>query len=468
MPYQAMVFEILQAGPGDVFEERRAIAEAIETWTQRHGYQMGVVMRPVMWETDTYPELGGDPQAIINKQLAGRCDAVIAVFATRLGTGTPRAPSGTAEEIERFHSQGKPVAIYFSEGSADLTRLDAVQFQALQDYRRALKDRGMYRSYRSIPDLRRLIDQHLVALGYSLQAPLQAEEPQQVGAATIFEPTETDMRVLATLGRVVVATGYNKAHSLSLPEAPELAGISMDDIFESIRVLRVQGLTTIDDPSYHRWEVGLTSDGLEMWLLNFVPNYDQQQRQIAAAVAEDDIRDPTDVANKTGIPSIVVEHVLQRWAARKLVILNRLYNGTRIDRISSEIRCLAQSSAASDRTDATAASRRDAMDRGPRYRTVARLIGVDVVALSDFGGEIGDPVAAAVKVDGWTVVQVLAPALRRSWHQNTEEHFRDEVRRLAQTHHLLGRRGPVRLMFDPPQESTETRDEAGGEPVDRG
>lgn len=116
MPYQATVVEILLAGPGDVVEERREIAEAIETWNQRHSHQMNIVMRPVTWETDTYPELGGDSQAIINRQLTGQCAAVIAVFATRLGTTTPRAASGTAEEIDRFYAEGKPVAVYFSNG----------------------------------------------------------------------------------------------------------------------------------------------------------------------------------------------------------------------------------------------------------------------------------------------------------------------------------------------------------------
>lgn len=36
MSYQATVVEILLAGPGDVTDERREIAEAIERWNQRH------------------------------------------------------------------------------------------------------------------------------------------------------------------------------------------------------------------------------------------------------------------------------------------------------------------------------------------------------------------------------------------------------------------------------------------------
>jgi hypothetical protein len=154
MSYQATVVEILLAGPGDVARERREIADTIETWNQRYAHHMNLVMRPVMWETDAYPELGDDPQATINRQLAGRCAAVIAVFATRLGTATPRASSGTPEEIDRFVAEGKPVAVCFSEGQADTSRIDVDQLQALRAYRVSLSGRGLYRGYESVADLR--------------------------------------------------------------------------------------------------------------------------------------------------------------------------------------------------------------------------------------------------------------------------------------------------------------------------
>lgn len=465
MSYQATVVEILLAGPGDVVEERLLITDAIETWNQRHSHHMGLVMRPVKWEADTFPELGGDPQAIINKQLAGRCDAAIAVFAARLGTATPRDVSGTAEEIERFVAEGKPVSVYFSEGQADLTSLNGAQFEALRRYQQSLRDRGTYRGYKSISDLRQLIDQLLPALGYRFQAPQQADKPQQVGARTSFEPDEIDMRVIAAIGRLMVESGSSRISSLILQKEPELSDVSEGRIFESLRVLRARSLATGAD-GQGRWEVGLTSDGLEMWLLNFVPNHDRTQRQIAEAIVLDNIRDPALLPETTRTPSLIVEHVLQRWVDRGLVIINGLYDGLRIDRFSDQIRQLAEGDV--DRAPVVAVDPSDnPIDFGARYRTVAEFIGVDVVALSDFGGELGDPVAAAVKVDGFTVVQVVAPSVRSDWGQQMEDRFRSEVRRLAVSHDLLGRRGQVRLVFDPPQSSAETRDEASGEPVDR-
>jgi hypothetical protein len=355
--------------------------------------------------------------------------------------------------------------VYFSEGQADIPRIDIGQLQALRDFRESLRSRGLYWGYQSVADLRRLIDHLLTALSYRFQAQQQAHEPQQVGARTDFEPTETDMSVLATVGRSVAETGRSHTNALYLQEAPELAGVSQEDIFESVRVLKSRDLVTgANGLGQGRWEIGLTSDGLEMWLLNFVRDYGTVQRKIAQAIALENVRDPALLSKETGIPATVVDHVLRRWAARSLLIINPLYDGWRIDRVSPQLRQLAEGSA--DREWSGAGAGQDS-DQRPRYRTVAKFIGVDVVALSGFGGELGDPVAAAVKVNGWTVVQVVAPAARSDWGPEVEEEFRAQVRRLAASHELLGRLGEVRVVFDPPQSSAEARDVTAGELVER-
>jgi hypothetical protein len=142
-------------------------------------------------------------------------------------------------------------------------------------------------------------------------------------------------------------------------------------------------------------------------------------------------------------------------------------DGSRVDRYNEEIRQLGEAVSESVAIESGNAWNRGILERTPRYRTVAEFIGVDVVALSDFGGELGDPIAAAVKVDGWTRLQILAPSERSTWDPATEERFRNDVRRLASSHDLLERKGPVRLVFDPLQSSTETRDESSGEPIER-
>ena len=114
MAFQTTVYNILVAGPSDVEQERREIALAIDAWNQRHSDHMKMMMRPVKWETDSAPELGDDPQALVNRRIADRCDAVVAVFGAQVGSSTPRAISGTVEELSRFEGAGKPTMLYFS------------------------------------------------------------------------------------------------------------------------------------------------------------------------------------------------------------------------------------------------------------------------------------------------------------------------------------------------------------------
>ena len=477
MPYSAHAFEVLVAGPSDVSDARRSVSDAIETWNQRHSGHMGVVMRPVAWETDIYPDLGTDAQAIINRQLAGRCDAVIAIFADRLGTLTPRGASGTAEEIERFVAEGKPVTVYFSNAPINRTAFNVEQFEKLNTFKELLRKQGLHGSFDSLEHLRAQLDQHLALLGNRFHGLIRAESPEQVDASTGFEPNETDMQVIAAMGRIVFEKGENRVHAFSLYTAPELTGVAQGDIQTSVRVLNRFNLTMLlmaqesadlPSPGYNRYELGLTSNGFELWFLNFARNYARDKQRIASAIVKDGLRTPTEIGEALDLPLLLVNHVIERWAQRKWLVVNPLYDSVSIDRATRPIVELAQSAARQHVPVDEPTLKDQTMAQVPAFRTLAEFVGVDVVALSAFGGEYGDVIAAAIKVSGHTVVQVVAPATRPTWDADTEERFRSAVRRLAKTHPLLGREGPVRLVFDPPQTSAEVRDETTGESVDRG
>ena len=51
--------------------------------------------------THTTPEMGNDPQTLINKQILEDCDLLLGVFWTKIGTETEKYPSGSVEEIEK-------------------------------------------------------------------------------------------------------------------------------------------------------------------------------------------------------------------------------------------------------------------------------------------------------------------------------------------------------------------------------
>jgi hypothetical protein len=108
------------------------------------------------------------------------------------------------------------------------------------------------------------------------------------------------------------------------------------------------------------------------------------------------------------------------------------------------------------------------MDGTSPYRVVdSGAIGVDEITLEAFGAYLSDTYAAVIKVDGDTVVLVLAPASRGGWEERTEHQFRAAVRDAARAHHLFDRIGTVTILFDPTETQRTTNTGSLGEPVER-
>lgn len=134
----ATVFRVLIASPSDVVEEREVLANVVLDWNAAHSAAESIVLMPVKWETHAHPACGDYPQALINKQIVDDCDILIGAFWSRLGTATPVAPSGTAEEIERLRSKGKNVLLYFSTAPLPQSH-DPEQWRMLKEYQRTLQ-----------------------------------------------------------------------------------------------------------------------------------------------------------------------------------------------------------------------------------------------------------------------------------------------------------------------------------------
>jgi hypothetical protein len=58
MAFEAKVFRILVASPGDVGEERNVIPEIINEWNAVNDIRSENIMMPVKWETHSAPLLG--------------------------------------------------------------------------------------------------------------------------------------------------------------------------------------------------------------------------------------------------------------------------------------------------------------------------------------------------------------------------------------------------------------------------
>lgn len=161
MSYVAKTFNVLIASPGDVASERAIIRDVVYEWNAVHSSTRNIVLLPIGWESHSSPEMGGSPQSIINNQILGKCDLLVGVFWTRIGTKTDEYASGTVEEIERHIATGKPAMLYFSEQPVALDSVDMTQFEKLKEFKQSCKGRGLYESYDSHSDFKTKFYRHL-------------------------------------------------------------------------------------------------------------------------------------------------------------------------------------------------------------------------------------------------------------------------------------------------------------------
>ncbi|MCC2975987.1 DUF4062 domain-containing protein [Sphingomonas sp. PL-96] len=152
--FDAKVLKILIASPGDVDEERQAIPEVIARWNNTNSETSKVVLLPVKWETHSAPLMGDRAQGVINDQMVTTCDMAIGVFWTRLGSPTGASESGTAEEIDWFIKNSKPVMLYFSSRSIDPTKLDIDQYKGLKEFEKRMQKIGLTGAYANLADFR--------------------------------------------------------------------------------------------------------------------------------------------------------------------------------------------------------------------------------------------------------------------------------------------------------------------------
>jgi DNA-binding transcriptional ArsR family regulator len=160
MAYSATVYEVFIASPSDVQTEKDIVKSVVYEWNASHSRTRGIVLQPVEWKTHSVPEMGGRPQALLNKQILEPGDLLVAIFRTRLGTPTGEAVSGTVEEIDQHMKAGKPVMIYFSSSiPADA----AADYAPLSTVKQAYRDRGICAEFDNESDFRAKFARHLAA-----------------------------------------------------------------------------------------------------------------------------------------------------------------------------------------------------------------------------------------------------------------------------------------------------------------
>lgn len=161
MSYRANAFNVMIASPGDVASERSIIRDVVYEWNAVHSSTRKIVLLPIGWESHSSPEMGASPQSIINNQILDKCDLLVGVFWTRIGTATDDFDSGTVEEIEKHVESGKPAMLYFSSQPVAMDTVDLEQVARLKAFKDSCRGRGLYESYDSHSDFKEKFYRHL-------------------------------------------------------------------------------------------------------------------------------------------------------------------------------------------------------------------------------------------------------------------------------------------------------------------
>ncbi len=163
MPRNVLEFRVVVASPSDLFEMRKAVFDVIDELNRAFEIQK-VAIRGLGWEEYVTPGIGSSAQDVVNKQLLVEYDILVAMFATKLGTPTPNAASGTIEEIDNAIANvaspmGKHrVQVYFRDKLDGISNISVDEFKGLFEFRECLKSRGiLFGLFKDRDDLQREI-----------------------------------------------------------------------------------------------------------------------------------------------------------------------------------------------------------------------------------------------------------------------------------------------------------------------
>lgn len=161
MSYQANVYQVIIASPGDVPRERQLAREIVYEWNDINSLDKKICLLPVGWEHNSSPEMGGRAQDFINKQILENSDLLIGIFWTRIGSPTGDSISGSVEEIEKHVNSGKPAMLYFSNTPVRPDSIDQKQYEELVKFKEECFKKGLVESFDNIDELRAKLTKQL-------------------------------------------------------------------------------------------------------------------------------------------------------------------------------------------------------------------------------------------------------------------------------------------------------------------
>lgn len=161
------ILNVLIASPGDVNEEREIIQKVINEINLIWSKNKNLRLNPLCWEKNAYPDIGDDPQDVINKQFQDDYDIFIGVLWSRFGTPTGRANSGTEEEFDRAYAkyQKNPssikIMLYFKDSPIPFREIDPDQIKLLNNFKKKVKNNLLFFEFTQPDEFRNLLLRHL-------------------------------------------------------------------------------------------------------------------------------------------------------------------------------------------------------------------------------------------------------------------------------------------------------------------
>lgn len=153
---------IFISGTSETDADRTALKGILQNLSQIIELTQNTSIRVVTWPDDFNPGVNEDPQMEIKRQLKNEYDIYLGLLGSRFGSPTPRAESGTVEElydaIAQFHQDTSSLRVlfYFKKSNDNTLSLDTKQLQQVQDFKENLSELGVL--YKEIKDTNELLE----------------------------------------------------------------------------------------------------------------------------------------------------------------------------------------------------------------------------------------------------------------------------------------------------------------------
>jgi hypothetical protein len=186
-----------------------------------------------MWESASVPELGKHPQHILNERIIADSDLLVAIFWSKLGTPTPTASSGTAEEIREFISKkgAARVMLYFC--TRDLPHnIDAAGLVKLREFKEQMRTQGLFQEFKSLNEFERDLYFHLDAKVQELlqgKLPLPSPKDRDLRTGPRDPPADPRLNALINLGTTLQQ--ISKAFTARMNQFKAIDGVSPDKFY---------------------------------------------------------------------------------------------------------------------------------------------------------------------------------------------------------------------------------------------